>query len=110
MKLSDFGLHKHPESDFTAVTTELKGSIIDPALESFKDFRATNDIYAAGVVVSFIFSGRLALGSCTGDVEAVIQTATRRNVESRYATVAELIQAVELLQSPERGASDQVPA
>ncbi|MFE1664093.1 protein kinase [Microbacterium sp. P02] len=110
VKLSDFGLHKHPDSDFTAVTTELKGSIIDPALESFKNFAATNDMYAAGVVISYIFSGRLALGSCAGDVEGVVQKATHRDVDLRYATLADLIQDMEKLEPPAPIRPDESPA
>ncbi|TFC12520.1 protein kinase family protein [Cryobacterium sp. MDB2-10] len=98
VKLSDFGLHKHPDSDFTAVTTELKGSIIDPTLNSFKDFAVTNDIYAAGVLISYIFSGRIALGSAVGAVGAVVQRSTDSNVAARYETVAELIRAIEALE------------
>jgi tRNA A-37 threonylcarbamoyl transferase component Bud32 len=98
VKLSDFGLHKHPDSDFTAITTELKGSIIDPALNSFKEFAATNDIYAAGVVISYIFTGRVALGSSTGPVRAIVDKATSSVISDRYPTVRELIQDVESLE------------
>lgn len=100
VKLSDFGLHKDPNSDFTRASTELKGSILDPSLESFKDFTVTNDIYAAGVILSFLFSGRLALGNCVGRVEEIVRKATATDVASRYATVAELIQDVESLEPP----------
>ncbi|TFD28664.1 protein kinase family protein [Cryobacterium lyxosi] len=110
VKLSDFGLHKHPDSEFTAVTTELKGSIIDPALDSFKDFAVTNDIYAAGVLVSYIFSGRIALGSAVGAVSGVVQRSTDSNVAARYETVAELIRAVEVLEPELRIPSGESPA
>ena len=98
VKLSDFGLHKNPDSDFTSVTTELKGSIIDPTLNSFRDFAVTNDIYAAGVVVSYIFTGRIALGSASGALRSVVDKATNADVASRYGTVAELIQAIDVLE------------
>ena len=110
VKLSDFGLHKHPNSDFTAVTTELKGSIIDPTLNSFKDFAVTNDIYAAGVLVSYIFSGRIALGSAVGAVSAVVQRSTDSDVTARYETAAELIRAVEALEPELSIPLDESPA
>ncbi|CAM5466601.1 Serine/threonine-protein kinase PknD [Leifsonia shinshuensis] len=110
VKLSDFGLHKDPDSDFTAVTTEMKGSIIDPALNSFKDFAATNDIYAAGVVVSYIFSGRIAIGSTPGAVGAVVARATDSNVAARYMSIAELIRDVEALEQDAPIPSGESPA
>jgi hypothetical protein len=107
VKLSDFGLHKDAESDLTKASTKLKGSILDPTRESFKDFTVANDIiYAAAVILSFIFSGRLALGSCTGEVEAIAKKATDTNVAARYSAVAELIQAVESLDPPPLSAGD----
>lgn len=48
VKLSDFGLAKLKGSEFTMTETELKGTKIDPALGSFKDFGAVHDIFAAG--------------------------------------------------------------
>lgn len=110
IKLSDFGLHKHPDSDFTTATTELKGSIMDPTLDSFKDFATTNDIYAAGVVVSYIFSGRIALGSAVGAVAAVVARATDSDVNARYRTVAEFIRAVEALEPELPIPSSESPA
>lgn len=110
VKLSDFGLHKHPDSDFTAITTELKGSIIDPALNSFKEFAATNDIYAAGVVISYIFTGRIALGSSTGPVRAIVDKATSSVISDRYPTVRELIQDVESLEPDSPIESGESPA
>ena len=58
VKLSDFGLAKRRGSDFTLTETELKGTKIDPALGSFKDFSAVHDIFAAGFVLLYIFTGR----------------------------------------------------
>ncbi len=57
MKLSDFGLAKPQASDFTRTETEIRGTIVDPALDRFKDFEAVNDIYVVGFVLSYIFKG-----------------------------------------------------
>ncbi|NTU73499.1 protein kinase family protein, partial [Candidatus Roizmanbacteria bacterium] len=48
IKLSDFGLVKYELSDFTKTDTEIKGTIIDPQLESFKEYNIKNEIYAVG--------------------------------------------------------------
>lgn len=58
VKLSDFGLAKARGSDYTRTHTELRGTIRDPLLVSFKDYNEKNEIYAVGVVLSFIFTGR----------------------------------------------------
>lgn len=100
VKLSDFGLHKHQDSDFTRTDTEMKGSIIDPLLESFKDFRATNDIYAAGALISFIFTGKVGLGVAKGQVGDVVDKATSAVASARFDSVAEMIAAVEALEPP----------
>ncbi|MDQ1216729.1 MULTISPECIES: protein kinase family protein [Microbacterium] len=100
VKLSDFGLHKGDKSDFTRTDTELKGTILDPTLESFKDFAVVNDIYAAGAIISYIFSGRQALGGCEGDVEVIVQKATHARPNARYATVLAMIQDIESLRPP----------
>jgi hypothetical protein len=100
VKLSDFGLHKAPDSDFTKLDSSMKGTIVDPTLESFKDFAVVNDIYAVGHVLSFIFSGRSNLGACTGAVQKVIEKCTDNDVRRRYATVLDVIADVEGLQDP----------
>ncbi|RKQ89414.1 protein kinase-like protein [Mycolicibacterium mucogenicum 261Sha1.1M5] len=98
VKLSDFGLHKAPDSEFTRIETELKGSIIDPTLPSFKEFAKTNDLYAAGVVLSYIFTGRKGLGNAAGKVGDVVRRATDHTVENRFSSIGEMIRAVENIQ------------
>lgn len=100
VKLSDFGLHKHRDSDFTRTETEMKGSIIDPLLESFKDFKPTNDIYAAGVIVSFIFTGKTRLGVADGAVGDIVNSATSLVESERFASISDMISAVEALEAP----------
>lgn len=100
VKLSDFGLHKTPESDFTKVDSSMKGTILDPTLEHFADFGPTNDIYAAGHVLSYIFTGRSGLDIATGPLRQVIDKCTHGEVARRYSTVAEVITALEALVDP----------
>jgi hypothetical protein len=58
IKLSDFGLVKDINSDFTNTNTDMKGTIIDHTLSKFKDYSIHNEIYSIGVVLNFIFTGR----------------------------------------------------
>lgn len=100
VKLSDFGLHKSPESEFTKIDSSMKGTVIDPTLERFADFKPTNDIYAVGHVLSYIFTGRSGLDAAVGAVRQVVNRCTDNEVSNRYATVAEVIAAVESLADP----------
>jgi hypothetical protein len=110
VKLSDFGLYKGADSEFTKVDSSLKGTIIDPTLDTFKDFTYTNDIYAVGHVLSFIFTGKVPLGSARGEVQDIVAKCTDNIVAHRYATVAEIITAVDSLPAPEVLNSTEAPA
>ncbi|MEO3931970.1 hypothetical protein WMO79_04030 [Micrococcaceae bacterium Sec7.4] len=57
VKRSDFGLHKTQISLLTRTGTEMKGTILDPAPDDFKNYSLANEIYSVGHVVSFIFTG-----------------------------------------------------
>lgn len=46
IKLSDFGLVKEELSNFTKIDTEIKWTIIDPSLDSFKNYSIKNEIYS----------------------------------------------------------------
>ena len=48
VKLSDFGLVKDHASEFTRTKTEMRGTIRDPLLSSFKDYAVLNEIYSLG--------------------------------------------------------------
>lgn len=103
VKLSDFGLVKDQDSDFTRTQTEMRGTIRDPKLEHFKDYNVSHEIYAIGWVLSFIFSGKRALNpdGSSVDVQRIVQKCTDMDMSRRYGTVRELISDVEgLLGSP----------
>ncbi|CAN5333409.1 hypothetical protein BH09ACT1_BH09ACT1_12730 [soil metagenome] len=110
VKLSDFGLHKEEGSDYTRVDSSLKGTIIDPTLESFKDFEYTNDIYAVGLIVSYIFTGRAPLNSATGAVAAIVAKCTDHVVANRYSNIAQIIAAVDALVDRGMANSSETPA
>jgi eukaryotic-like serine/threonine-protein kinase len=97
VKLSDFGLVKDATSDFTLTETELRGTIRDPQLESLKDYNVTNEIYAIGWVLSFIFTGRQSLQLGSGDAAQVVKKCTDHDPDQRYQRVLDLIADVEAL-------------
>ena len=78
----------------------MKGSILDPLLESFKGFKPTNDIYAAGVIISFIFTGKTRLGVARGAVGDIVNRATSLDESARFGSIADMISAVEALEAP----------
>jgi hypothetical protein len=52
VKLSDFGLVKDRASNFTRTQTEMRGTIRDPLLSSFKDYNVLNEMYSIGWILS----------------------------------------------------------
>ena len=105
VKLSDFGLVKDPSSTFTRTQTEMRGTIRDPVLHSFRDYGVLNEIYAVGWVISYIFTGRESLSTTGDEVSRIVQKCTAHDTASRYQTVRDLIADVEQLSAPTRDAS-----
>lgn len=99
MKLSDFGLVKDKKSEYTRTKTEMRGTIRDPLLSSFKEYDIRNEIYAIGHVLSYIFSGREALMSGTEAASRIIRKCTAYDLADRYQNVLELINEVEKLEA-----------
>jgi len=95
VRLSDFGLAKDVQSDFTRTESEIRGTIIDPALDRFKDFAAVNDIYAVGHVLSYLFTGRKVLLTDGSALSMIIQRCSHSDPRQRYQRVIEVIRAVE---------------
>lgn len=97
VKLSDFGLVKDPSSTFTRTQTEMRGTIRDPLLHDFRQYRVLNEIYAIGWVLSYIFTGRESLSANGDTVSRIVQKCTTHDVASRYQMVRDLIADVEVL-------------
>lgn len=97
VKLSDFGLVKDRRSKFTRTQTELKGTIQDPRLTSFRDYNVQNEIYAIGYILSFIFTGREALQLSDPRVGTIIQRCVTLDLSDRYTSLPEIISEVEKL-------------
>jgi hypothetical protein len=97
VKLSDFGLVKAQASTFTRTETDMRGTIRDPVLHDFKSYSLVNEMYSIGWVLSYIFSGRESLLTGEDEVAKVVQKCTAHDVNKRFASVLELIGAVERL-------------
>jgi len=104
VKLSDFGLAKPSESDFTKTETEIRGTFVDPALNRFKDFEPVNDIYVVGFVLSYIFKGVRHLIPDFTPLGEIIQKCSHSDPTRRYQTVLQIIEAVENLETEPIGA------
>ncbi|MDN5687688.1 MAG: protein kinase family protein [Brachybacterium sp.] len=97
VKLSDFGLSKEAQSDFTMTQTELRGTIRDPQLESLKTYSVVNEIYSIGWVLNFIFTGKESLSYGDGHVAEIVKKCTNPNPAHRYQSAIDLIADVEEL-------------
>jgi len=97
LKLSDFGLVKDRNSEFTRTDTEMRGTIRDPQLHSFKDYAVKNEIYSIGWVLSYIFTSRDVLAPVDGEIGRIVRKCTEHELVDRYDTVLELIGDIEKL-------------
>lgn len=104
VKLSDFGLAKDKTSEYTQTKTEMRGTIRDPLLVSFKQYDTCNEIYSIGHVLSYIFSGKEALMSQADPVSQIVRKCTAHDVADRYQTVRDLIGDVDKLEAIPKGA------
>ena len=104
VKLSDFGLVKDRDSEFTRTTTEMRGTIRDPSLSSFKDYGILNEIYSLGWVLSYIFTGREVLKCDADEVSRIIQKCASIDPARRYQRVIDLVADVERLEASPTGA------
>ncbi|UNQ33889.1 protein kinase family protein [Prescottella equi] len=103
VKLSDFGLAKPRDSEFTRVETEIRGTIVDPTLDKFKEFGPVNDIYVVGFVLSYVFKGVQQLLPGSDPLGEIIQKCSHSDPKQRYQTVLEIIAAVETLEIKPEG-------
>lgn len=91
VKVSDFGLAKERGSDLTSTGSSMKGSIIDPALKSFRDFKPVNDIYSIGFILNYILTGKENLVADGSRLGSIIQKCSATNPADRYQKVEDII-------------------
>jgi hypothetical protein len=75
----------------------LRGTIRDPALDDFKNYGVSNEIYAIGWVLSYIFTGKESLRAGADSVSQIVQKCATHDVDQRYKSVPEVIADVERL-------------
>nr|WP_246221530.1 protein kinase family protein [Phytoactinopolyspora mesophila] len=102
VKLSDFGLVKDQANEFTRTQTEMKGTIRDPMLGSFKDYGVVNEMYSIAHVLAYVFTGRESLPAADDTVGQIIHRCAVNDLAQRYQDVAELIAEVERLEAPQK--------
>lgn len=108
VKLSDFGLVKDQASSFTRTETEMRGTIRDPQLDTFRDYDVTNEIYSVGWVLSYIFTGRDGLSPGTGEAARLVQKCTSPDLSQRYSSVLAVIADVEHLEATPTATTETV--
>ncbi len=92
VKISDFGLAKDRNLDLTLTGSTIKGTIIDDTLESFKEYNLKNEIYAIGVILYFIFTGKQNLNFRKDySISKIVKKCVERNHDDRYNSVDEII-------------------
>lgn len=100
VKVSDFGLAKERGSDLTSTGSSMKGSIIDPALKSFRDFKPVNDIYSIGFILNYILTGKENLVTDGSRLGSIIQKCSATNPADRYQTVKGIIEDMRKTECP----------
>jgi len=98
-KISDFGLAKQAESVLTRSGTEKKGTFLDPSLVSYKDFGLIHELFAVGMILSFLFSGKTGTHVGPQAVREIVLKCTNADHEARYKSIDELRMDVAKLQS-----------
>lgn len=100
-KIADLGLLKDLTQDFTKSQTELRGTRLDPALESMAEFRIEHEMFAVGWLLWFIFVGREGLGpKDAGPVADLVRRCVHSDTGRRPNSTMELIDAVRALPAP----------
>lgn len=97
IKIADFGLIKDLNLELTRTDSEIRGTIIDDTLTSFKDYNLNNEIYSIGVVLWFIFTGKTNLNTDNSAIAEIVNKCIIRNPEKRYNDVNEIIQEIKSL-------------
>ena len=98
VKLSDFGLIKEERLQFTQSDSEIKGTIVDPCLEKFKDYNMQNEIYSIGAILLFIFTGRKNLEIKEGVIYKILAKCINSEINKRYKNVDAVMTDVHKLQ------------
>ncbi len=100
VEVADFGLAKERGSDLTSTGSSMKGTIRDPALGSFRDFKPVNDIYSIGFILNYILTGKENLVTDGSRLGSIIQKCSATNPADRYQTVKGIIEDMRKTECP----------
>ena len=100
-KISDLGLYKDLDLKRTLSNSDIKGTIIDPCLEKFKDFNILNEIYSVGFILNFIFTGKTTiekLYKVDSVFNSIIKKCVDQDIQKRYTNLPDIIKEIESLE------------
>lgn len=100
IKVSDFGLVKVPESNFTSVNTEFKGCFNDPKLvtEGFHTYDKIHETYALTRIIYFIMTGKTNVSNIKEPtLKDFIDKGLAVKTSDRFQDVDEIIKALRKL-------------
>lgn len=100
VKIADFGLAKVEESDLTRTLSAVKGTIVDPGLETFRDYDISYEMHPVAYLLGFIFSGRIDPFRAPDVVLPVIRRCLDPDRTQRYPSVTDLIAEVAAVVAP----------
>ncbi len=102
VKVSDFGLIKEKDSDLTSTGSEIKGTIKDDTLVSFKNYNVKNEIYVIGVILFYIFTGKQNLELTDNAISNIVKKCVDRNYNNRYNSVVEIMKDVKTVSEDDK--------
>lgn len=94
-KISDFGLAKDDRQLITSSDSSLKGTIIDPCLETFKSYDIQNEIYVVGFILWYIFTGKKNFKFTNTAISSIVSKCITSNKEERYLNISELMNDIQ---------------
>jgi len=93
LKVMDFGIAKNARENKTRRGTEIRGTLIDPALKEFNKYNEQNDIYGIGSIINYIESGDEAITYDGSKIANIVAKCMDINLANRYHHVSEIIDA-----------------
>lgn len=96
VKIGDFGLVKIPESNLTSLQSDFKGSLNDSDLINvgFGNYKIYHETYALTRLCYFILTGGTSIDKQTGSIREFWHRGTSTNIQDRFQSVDELMDAV----------------
>lgn len=91
LKVMDFGIAKNVRDNKTRRGTDIRGTLIDPALKEFNKYNEQNDIYGLGLIINYIEYNDEAVEYDGSKVSNIVAKCMDTNLANRYHHVSEII-------------------